>query len=56
VETNQTLGQQRIRIDFNPSENSDVDIIKYNTAQLIDFCEKMQRKTTNEGTEKQAKK
>jgi hypothetical protein len=28
----------RVQVTFNPSENSDVDIIKQKTAELINFC------------------
>ena len=34
-----TLGQKRVRINFNPSDNSTVEVIKSTTAGLIDLCE-----------------
>lgn len=34
-----TLGQQRIRVAFNPSENSLVDAIKAKSAELIDLVQ-----------------
>ena len=33
-----TLGQQRVRKLFNPSNNQTVDTIKEIAAELIDFC------------------
>lgn len=36
-----TLGEARVRISFNPSEDSLVDQIKEDTAALIDLCETM---------------
>lgn len=35
-----TLGEQRMRVEFNPSQNSEVDYIKQLTANLIDLLEK----------------
>lgn len=40
----QTLGEARVRVDFNPSANSIVDTIKQKTAELIDLCEEMRGK------------
>lgn len=34
-----TLGEKRVRIDFNVSGNGDVDTIKRLSADLINFCE-----------------
>lgn len=34
-----TIGEQRVRIDFNISNSSDVDTIKRKTAELINHCE-----------------
>jgi len=34
-----TLGEQRVRVEFNASENRTVDWIKEKTAHLIDACE-----------------
>jgi hypothetical protein len=33
------IGAERVRADFNPSENNAVDQIKAKTAELIDLCE-----------------
>ena len=40
----QTIGEQRVRIAFNPAASSDVDIIKNKTAELIDLCESLKAK------------
>jgi hypothetical protein len=37
----QTLGQKRVKADFNPAKNDLVDQIKNKAAELIDLCEKM---------------
>jgi hypothetical protein len=34
-----TLGETRVRIDFNPSNNDVVSQIKQKTAELINLCE-----------------
>jgi len=34
-----TIGEDRVRIKFNPSADTTVDRIKQKTAELIDFCE-----------------
>ena len=39
-----TLGDIRVRRDFNPSSNKDVELIKMGTAKLIDFCESLKKK------------
>jgi hypothetical protein len=39
-----TIGEQRVRITFNPSASSDVDVIKNKSAELIDLCEKLKSK------------
>jgi hypothetical protein len=36
-----TLGEQRVRTTFNPSNNSRVDIIKQKAAELINLCEEL---------------
>jgi hypothetical protein len=36
-----TVGEKRVRTQFNPSANEAVDIIKQNTAHLIDMCEEL---------------
>lgn len=40
----QTVGEQRVRTTFNPSANSDVDIIKQKSAELINLCEVLKSK------------
>ncbi len=35
-----TIGEYRVRIKFNPSDNSLVSQIKQKSAELIDLCEK----------------
>jgi hypothetical protein len=35
-----TTGEDRVRVDFNPSKDKLVDEIKQTTADLIDLCEK----------------
>jgi len=35
-----TLGEERVRVAFNPSADSDVDRLKQKAAELIDMCEK----------------
>jgi len=40
----QTVGEQRGRITFNPAASSDVDVIKNKSAELIDLCEKLKTK------------
>ena len=39
-----SIGTDRVRLDFNPSDNLLVDRIKNETAALIDLCEKLKRK------------
>ena len=34
-----TIGEDRVRVTFNPAANSAVDQIKQKTAELIDMCE-----------------
>ena len=34
-----TLGEQRVRTDFNVAANGNVDLIKKHTAELINICE-----------------
>lgn len=40
----QTVGEQRVRITFNPAANNDVDVIKNKSAELIDLCEALKSK------------
>lgn len=37
----QTLGQKRVKAEFNPAENGIVDQIKNKSAELIDLYEKI---------------
>lgn len=37
----QTLGQKRVKAEFNPEKNDLVDQIKNKSAELIDLCETM---------------
>ena len=39
-----TLGASRVRIDFNPNDSKDVELIKMWTATLIDLCETLKHK------------
>lgn len=38
----QTLGEQRVRISFNPSQTDTVSLIRQKTAELIDICSQFQ--------------
>jgi hypothetical protein len=38
-----SLGEDRVRVKFNPSDNSLVSQIKQKTAELIDLCEQYRR-------------
>ena len=37
----QTIGQCRVKAEFNPTKNNTVDIIKNKSAELIDILESM---------------
>lgn len=39
VQRQNTLGEQRVRIGFNPGGDETVNAIKAKTAELIDLCE-----------------
>lgn len=39
-----SLGEQRVRTDFNVAASSTVDDIKHKSAQLIDLCETLKEK------------
>lgn len=39
-----TLGEVRVRTTFNPSQQSDVDLIKQKTAELINLVETLKHK------------
>lgn len=36
-----TIGEERVRTEFNPSENGVVDQIKQKTAELINLCDEL---------------
>jgi len=39
-----TIGEQRVRTQFNPSQDSVVDLIKQKTAELINLVEALKEK------------
>jgi hypothetical protein len=39
-----SLGEDRVRVKFNPSANGLVDQIKQKSAELIDLCEQLKEK------------
>lgn len=39
-----SIGEDRVRIKFNPSDNSLVNQIKQKSAELIDLCEELKNK------------
>jgi len=41
---NKTIGEQRVRTDFNVSGDSVIDQIKQKTAELINLCEGLKAK------------
>jgi hypothetical protein len=45
-----TIGETRVRIDFNVSADGNVDLIKKHTAELINICETL--KAINPSAEK----
>ena len=40
----QTVGEQRVRTTFNPSQNDTVSQIKQKSAELINLCEELKSK------------
>jgi len=36
-----TIGEQRVRVTFNPSQTGLVDSVKQKSAELIDICQSM---------------
>ena len=40
----QTIGEQRVRTTFNPSNDSTVDQLKQKAAELINLCETLKEK------------
>jgi hypothetical protein len=47
-----SLGEKRVRTTFNPSANSNVDIIKQKTAELINLCESLKDPYNGQPNEK----
>lgn len=43
MENNKTLGEKRIRVDFNPSQEGDVSTIKQETAKIINVLEDLRK-------------
>ena len=43
----QTLGQKRVKAEFNPAKNDLVDQIKNKSAELIDLIEKLRTQDAN---------
>jgi hypothetical protein len=39
-----SIGEQRVRTQFNPSSDSVVDKLKQKTAELINLCEELKQK------------
>lgn len=39
-----SLGEDRVRVTFNPSAQGEVDQLKQKTAELIDLCEDLKSK------------
>ena len=39
-----SLGERRVRTEFNPTVNDDVAMIKAKTAELINMCESLRQK------------
>ncbi len=39
-----TIGEQRVRTEFNATNNSIVDLIKQKSAELINLCEELKAK------------
>jgi hypothetical protein len=39
-----TIGEQRVRTEFNVTNNTTVDVIKQKTAELINLCEELKSK------------
>lgn len=44
-----SLGEDRVRVKFNPSDNSTVSQIKQKSAELIDLCETLRNKGSVDG-------
>ena len=39
-----TIGEERVRVDFNPSKDDIVSLIKQKSAELIKLCEELKAK------------
>lgn len=39
-----TVGEERVRIEFNPSQSDIVSVLKQRTAQIINLCEPLKEK------------
>lgn len=48
-----TIGEQRVRTTFNPSQDGTVDQIKQKTAELINLCETLKEKDIRLASEAQ---
>lgn len=48
MENEKTLGENRVKIDFNTTNDSLVDQIKRKSAELIDLCEEMRADGSSE--------
>lgn len=44
AQTPNTIGELRVRTQFNPDANSTVDMIKQRTAELINICDHLKDK------------
>lgn len=44
-----SIGADRVRLKFNPSENANVKAIKEKSAELIDLCEKLRNEGSADG-------
>ncbi|MCT4079307.1 hypothetical protein HZP84_04075 [Elizabethkingia anophelis] len=48
LETNQTLGEKRVRIEFNPSNSGNVNALKTKAAESINILEDFKNDPRNE--------
>jgi hypothetical protein len=48
-----SIGEQRVRTTFNPSNNSIVDLLKQKTAELINLAEELKSKDPRAASEAQ---
>ncbi len=47
-----TLGEKRVRTEFNVTNNSTIDTLKQKTAELINLCESLRETGTHVDSEK----